>query len=269
MTTHDFSWQDLDVNITDAKAVRAALDTTPAKVVVNFAAFTNVGEAWKQRGDLQGTCYRVNVTGAQNLARACAERGKYLVHVSTDYVYPGDRQTPYQEEYPTRPVEWYGQTKAWGEAEVLTHHPDAAVFRIAAPFRADPHQKEDIVRKLVRQLREGTLPPMFSDTVVTPTFIDDFARAVARAVVIRPDGVYNVVGGTALSPARLAEEVAQAYGLDAGAIRTGSLADYLAGSDRPYAQFLNLSNQKAEQKLGITFSTLRAALSEIKCQQET
>lgn len=266
--TPNLQWHDLGVDITDLDAVRLAVDCTPAIAVINFAAFTNVGEAWKQRGDRQGSCYRTNVIGPQNLAIACAASDKYLLHVSTDYVYRGDQKKPYREDDSTGPVEWYGQTKCWGEGEVLTQNSNAAVFRIASPFRADSHHSEDIVRKFVRLLQSGTLPPMFEDTVITPTLIDDFALAVARAVVARPTGIYNVVGATALSPVQLAREVASAYRLDASGIRTGKLAEYLATSNRPYAQYLHLSNEKAEQALGITFSTLPAALAEVRRQQE-
>jgi len=267
-TVTSLRWQSLDADITNLDAVKRALDSTAATAVVNFAAFTNVSDAWKQQGDRQGECYHVNVIGPQHLAQACAERGKYLIHVSTDYVYAGDRQAPYREDDATVPVEWYGQTKAWGEIEVLNNHPEAAVFRIASPFHSEPHRSEDIVRKIVRQLRSGTLPPMFVDTVITPTFVDDFARAVARAAVVRPQGIYNVVGATATSPAQLANEVAAAYDLTGSAIKTGKLADYLARGSRPYAQYLNLSNEKVRQKLGVTFLTLPEALTEVRRQQE-
>jgi len=105
----ELGWESLAVDITDQAAVDTAIAATPATVIINLAAYTNVAGARQQSGDKDGSCYRINVHGAGNIARACASAGKHFVHVSTDYVFQGDRHGPYLEtDDGDARTDWYG-----------------------------------------------------------------------------------------------------------------------------------------------------------------
>jgi dTDP-4-dehydrorhamnose reductase len=267
-TTASLLWHDLATEITDAEAIDEAIAATNADTIVNYAAFSNVQAAWEQRGDIDGACYRVNVDGAQHVAASCRRHGKFLIHISTDYVYRGDRQEVYTEEDPTGPVEWYGQTKALSEEKVLGVDDRFAVFRIASPFQSSLHpKKEDLVTKIRRQLAEASLPPQFGDHIFHPTWVDDLGRAIINAERDKPSGIYNTVGSSALTPYETALEIATVYGLDPTAIAMGSLQDYLRTSERPYAQYLHLSNEKICRALGMKFADIRTALTIVREQQ--
>ncbi|WP_330266959.1 dTDP-4-dehydrorhamnose reductase [Streptomyces griseorubiginosus] len=103
------------LDLTDADAVRAALDEHRPAVVVNCAAWTAVDDAETREAE----ALAINGDGPRNLAEACARTGAVLLHVSTDYVFAGDAQEPYAEDAPTAPRSAYGRTKLAGEKAVL------------------------------------------------------------------------------------------------------------------------------------------------------
>ena len=126
-----------DLDITDPAAVQAALsafaqaatadDVTGRAMVINAAAYTAVDDA---ESDAE-TAYAVNEAGPTHLARSAAELGLGLIHVSTDYVFPGDGTRPYEVDDPTGPHSVYGASKLAGELGVLQAYPAAHVVRTA------------------------------------------------------------------------------------------------------------------------------------------
>ncbi|PZG01612.1 dTDP-4-dehydrorhamnose reductase [Micromonospora deserti] len=111
-----------DLDITDAAAVRAAV--TGHDVVLNAAAWTDVDAAEEQ----EEAATAVNGDGVAHLAQACADTGARLIHVSTDYVFPGNADQPYAENAPTAPVNAYGRSKLAGERAVTRLLPDAGMI---------------------------------------------------------------------------------------------------------------------------------------------
>ena len=103
--------------------------------MIHLAAFTDTNAAWSQRGDKSGLCYRLNVSGTKNIIRLCQKYGQYLIYVSTDFVFSGQKDGVYTEEDTPDPIEWYGQTKRWAESGFESILP-AAIIRLSYPFRA-------------------------------------------------------------------------------------------------------------------------------------
>src|SRR3990170_4281352 len=195
-----FSFQNLDlstgVDLTDKASVKNAMGKANGEVVVHLAAYTNVDEAHHQMGDKNGACYKVNVLGTRHVAQYAAERERYLIHISTDFVFDGKKRDPYTETDRPHPIEWYGQTKYWAEQEVQKAGGSFAILRIAFPFRTDYKLKPDLVRTILEKLKTGTLYPMFADQIITPTFVDDIAKALGTIIQKRPRGIYHVVGSS-------------------------------------------------------------------------
>ena len=103
-----------ELDITDEEAVRRAVCDGRIDVIVNCAAYTNVDRAEED----EATADRINRLAVGNLARAAAAADATLIHVSTDYVFSGDANRPYDETCETHPLGVYGRTKLAGEAEV-------------------------------------------------------------------------------------------------------------------------------------------------------
>lgn len=255
-------------DLTDAEAVREALARSDADGAIHLAAYTNVSEAHKQNGNKEGDCYRINVLGTQNIAEACASLGKYLIHFSTDFVFDGEKENLYTEEDKPSPMEWYGATKLWAEEEVRSFGEDWVILRIAYPFRAKFAPKKDVPRTIVEGFSKGRLHPMFTDQRITPTFIDDIARALGVFLDKRPLGIYHVVGSTVLSPYDLALRIAEIFGFDKNLVKPGSLEEYLKKDPRPRQRFLGLSNAKLKKDLGVKMGDIDTALKALKGQME-
>jgi dTDP-4-dehydrorhamnose reductase len=272
LLSDQFTFSDLSlesgVDITRFDSLEGKIKNSQAEVVLHLAAFTDVDQAWEQRGDEKGSCYQVNVIGTRNLAQLCAQYGKYLIHISTDYVFDGQNPPAggYTEEDKPHPLEWYGETKYLAEQEVEKSGAKFSLVRIAFPFRAKFGPKRDLVRTIIQKMREDRLPPMFTDQKITPTFIDDIAAGLAIFIQKRPEGIYHLVGSSILSPYELACEVAEIFSFDKEKIKKGSLAEFLKTNLRPRGFNIGLSNQRVKEKLGIKMKTTREALQIIKEQ---
>src|SRR5262249_8704032 len=149
-----------ELPIEDAAAVARALDGVDA--VINAAGFTHVDRA---EGEVDAA-YRANRDGPAVLARACAERGLPLVHVSSDPAFGGERDAPWREDDRTGPVNVYGASKLAGERAVLAAHPGALVVRTSWLFSATG---KSFVTAILRQARERPLLRVVADQHGCPT----------------------------------------------------------------------------------------------------
>lgn len=256
------------IDITDAKAVREAVGRSQSAACIHFAAFTDVDAANLESGDKDGPCHRVNVLGTQAVAQACADTGKYLIHISTDFVFDGANPPAggYTETDAPHPIEWYGQTKLWAEEAIQKFGAKYVIARITYPYRANFPAKLDLVRKIIAKLKDGTLPPMFTDHILTPTFIDDIAVVLKTFLDKQPTGIYHVVGSSHVSDYDIAITAAEVFQLGKSTIKRGSLVEFLKTAHRPYQKNLSTSHTKLTQEFGIHMSTLREGLEKMKQQ---
>jgi len=257
------------ISIIDPVALeKVFVDNPDAEAVLHLAAFTDTNAAWDQKGDKSGLCYQLNVNGTQNIVNLCQKYGKYLIHISTDYVFDGTKNGPYLEDDPTSALEWYGQTKAMAEKVVLDSAISASIVRLAFPYRAKYDTKTDIIRKIKFKLENGETLNLFDDQITTPTFVDDIARGLKVFFDQKPTGIYHLVGSSSQSPYEMALATAEVFNLDKSKIVATKLSDYLKTENaRPFAKNAALSNQKVKA-LGIQMKTLREGLEEMKKQIE-
>lgn len=256
------------VDITNSSTVLEALQSSSAPVVIHCAAFTDTAAAAAQAGNTDSSCYEVNVNGTKAVVEAAKATSKYLIHISTDYVFDGSQTTPYTEADTPKPIEWYGQTKYEAEQVVTKSGIPAVIIRIAFPYRFGYEAKADLLAKTLAGIRNKTLYPQFTDTLITPTFIDDIAHVLDLLIEQRPTGIFHVVGSTSLSNYDFAVRVAEAFHEDLTPIKPGSLTEFLQTSDRPYHRNLALSNEKLARELGYHMSTLEEGLAAIAVQQQ-
>lgn len=264
-----FNFVNLDLatntDITNQDQVKKALSNQESTTVIHMAAFTNVSQAYQETDDQDGLVYRVNVTGTKNIANACKEFGHYLIHISTDFVFDGQKDEPYTETDTPNPIEWYGKTKYKAEQEVISSGVTHSIVRTAFPFRSKYEPKLDLVRNMIEKLKTNSLYPMFSDQIITPTFADDLCLVLKEFITNKPKGIYHAVGSTSISPFKLAQKVSQAFNLTAD-IKEGSFKEFMKKDPRPRQQYLKISNQKLEKELGITMKTIDQALETLKTQ---
>ncbi|KFF58556.1 hypothetical protein JF66_17765, partial [Cryobacterium sp. MLB-32] len=157
-------------------------------------------------------------------------------------------------------TDWYGVTKR--DAEDLIKHADVgwAIVRVSFPYQRHSERKTDLVRRIAEQLRTGTITPMFRDQVITPTFTDDAVGILAEVARTGANGVFHAVGPEWLSPHDVGVRVAQSLGLDATAVPSSSLQDYIAQGGRPFPKSLRMSRAATGSALNQPVHSLNDAL---------
>ncbi len=247
--TIDLSNTEKPVDITQLEQVKKAVSDSNAQAIIHCAAFTNVSEAWKQENNQLGTAYQVNVIGTKNVVQAATETKKHLIHISTPYIFDGSLDGLYSELQPASPIEWYGYTKAEAEQVITGSSASWTIFRIDQPFRSLPFSRPDTVRRIVTGLQTDTLPPQFIDHTFGPTFLDDFSHVLQWAAKEHVKGIFNATSGEQWTDFAFAEVVKSIFALP-GTVHEGTLATYLAQSNRPYQKNTAMSTEKLRRAYG-------------------
>lgn len=253
----DFDLRDLD------NVKRHILKANPG-VIINFAAYTNVGEAEKQKGDKNGDCYKINVDGVRNLLSVAGPK-VHFIHISTDMVFPGSRQDPgpYAEDHipETNPdkLTWYGFTKAEGEKEVLKvlGKEVPTILRLIYPVRAHYGLKLDYLRKPLALFDEGKLYPMFNDQQVSIAFVDEIAKALEKTIDGGERGIFHASSRDTTTPYELVSYMIEKVRGKKDVVKSASLKEFLKTVDNPvrYPEFGGLKVENTEKRLKMKFST--------------
>lgn len=264
---------EIELDITDEKIVNDffEIEKDNFDTVLNFAGFTNVDAAEKERGDEDGFCYKLNVKGVENLAKASLKYNKFLVQISTDFVFNGtpDYPGPYSEKSlpPNRLTEkmgWYGWTKNRSEFVVCDSGCKYAVVRIAYPFCADSYNlKLDYAKNYLKLFDEGKLFPIFTDQILTPLLIDDLTPSLEKIIEIKEDGIYHVVSSDATTPFEFVSYLLEKARGVTNVVQKGSMEEFLKVEGRtPRSRLGGLKTEITQEKLGIKFKTWREMVDE-------
>ncbi|WP_036567996.1 dTDP-4-dehydrorhamnose reductase [Nocardia sp. BMG51109] len=218
-----------DLDITDPAAVRAAL--RPGDVVLNCAAYTAVDAAESD----PATAFAGNETGPAVLAEACAAVGAGLVHVSTDYVFDGTADRPYEPADPTGPTSVYGRSKLAGERAVRRLAPAAHIVRTAWVYTGD---HGDFVATMRRLERTRDTVTVVDDQIGSPTFAPDLAAGLLELVSRSAAGaalppILHATNGGRASWFEVARAVFAGVGADPARVRPCTSDEYPSPVRRP------------------------------------
>lgn len=250
-------WQALD--IADHAAVADALSAAHPSVVINSAAMTNVDACETRRDE----ALAANASGPRHLAEVCVRLGARLVHVSTDYVFPGDEQQPgpYVEDAPVRPVNYYGWTKLQGEraiAETCDGRIPWLVARTALVYGYVPGGRTNFITWLAGELRAGRRVKIVHDQINTPTLADDLANALLHLARRDSQGIIHVAGPDLVTRDAWARTIAAYYALDEGLIDVLSTAELKQPAQRPLRSGLRTS--RSQDLTGVTLRGITGGL---------
>lgn len=201
--------QTLDVTSANDVA-RAVAESAPA-VIVNCASFNDVDGAESQPVE----ALEVNAFAVRNLARAAADAGATLVHYSTDFVFDGRATEPYTEDVPPAPAGVYAASKLLGEWFAL-EAPGAFVLRVESLFGSPPgwSGRRGSFDGVVDGLRAGREVKVFTDRVVSPSYMPDIAAATEHLVNAgAAPGIYHCVNTGHATWAAVAAEAARVLGV--------------------------------------------------------
>jgi dTDP-4-dehydrorhamnose reductase len=255
------------VDITNKDQVKSYFEKSDASWVFHFAAYTNVQEAEKQQElKEKSIAWKINVEATETIIANCKLYKKKLLYVDTDYAFDGTKKEYTEIDVPN-PLGWYAKTKFEGAKRALALGKESLVIRIANPYRAHPVGKTDFVHKMLERLMNGQEIIAPKDQIFVPTYVDDIAYAIQKLVSHHADGLYHVVGSTALSPFAAANEIADVFGCDAKNIHATSFHEMF--HDRaPAPQYANLKNDKITS-LGVVMKSFHDGLVEVKSLEGT
>jgi len=172
----DISGLDLpDFDVTEPSAVKKAVHQTGVSLVINASAYTAVDKAESE----PELAFAVNRDGPAYLAASCAEIGIPLIHISTDYVFDGNKKGLYLETESVSPLGIYGKSKAAGETEVRNHLKEHIIIRTAWLYGIHGN---NFAKTMLRLGKEKEVVHVVTDQYGCPTYAADLAEAILTIV---------------------------------------------------------------------------------------
>ena len=254
---------EFELNLADPDSVEAVFSSGAWSAVINAGAYTAVDRA---ESDI-ATAWRVNALGPAMLAEATAKAGVPLIHISTDYVFSGDKPGFYVESDPVAPLGVYGASKEGGEQAVRTGNPRHVILRTA--WLVSPHGA-NFVKTMLRLGAERPVLRVVDDQRGCPTSATDLAQALATiterlvADAEAPTGDYHFVNDGEASWCEFARaifEAAATHGQAAPVVEAITAADYPTPARRPANS--RLSTAKIRRDFGVAPRPWREAMEEI------
>jgi dTDP-4-dehydrorhamnose reductase len=181
-----------EIDITDSEMLTQIFSDLKPSIVINAAAYTAVDLAETQKD----ICYAVNSAGPANLTQLCDKYNARLIHISTDYVFDGKGNTPYQEDDPVSPVNVYGHSKAEGESAVIAGSGKHLVLRTSWLYG---RYGKNFVKTMLRMGQEKKVIKVVNDQYGCPTCAYDLAKVIiiiAQQLESKSDkwGIYQYCG---------------------------------------------------------------------------
>jgi dTDP-4-dehydrorhamnose reductase len=218
-----------DLDITQSSRVTEAIEKLAPTVVINCAAWTDVDGAESHEIDAS----RVNSDGPENLAVAAKLCNSKLIHVSTDYVFSGEAQAPWQIEDEIDPQSAYGRTKAQGEGHVLAIHPENS-FIVRTAWLYSPWGKNFAKTMTKLALKGDSEVRVVNDQVGQPTSASDLAKQLVKlGLSTSPAGIYHGTNSGQATWFEFAQEIFKLSGADVGRVTPVSSSEYPRPAKRP------------------------------------
>jgi len=234
-----------DLDILDPVRTAQRLGAAAPDWVINAAALTNVD--WCESNDIKA--FQVNALGARHVARSTPASSR-LVQVSTDYVFDGQKKTPYEEYDTPGPLNVYGITKLAGEHYVQATHPRHYILRTSGLYgtHASWGKKKNFVEAILSLVEEKDEIQVVCDETLTPTFTEDLAKQIGVLIESEPPpGIYHATNAGECSWYEFARAALELSG-KRGRIERTTAAEWNAPARRPAYSVLE---NAALKRLGI------------------
>ena len=230
-----------ELDITDSKAVLEFVADNKISVIVNCAAYTNVDKA----EDDERTAEAINTTAVRNLAEAAKSHNATLFHISTDYVFGTDGNTPRTEEMAVNPLGAYGRTKLNGERAIAEVGCKALIFRTAWLYSEFGN---NFLKTMLRLTAERSEINVVFDQVGTPTYAADLAvlifSIIEYGIYQGNEGIYHFSNEGVCSWYDFAKEIAAAAGQTQCQINPCHSSEFASKVCRPPYSVLDKSKVK-------------------------
>ncbi|AEF95735.1 dTDP-4-dehydrorhamnose reductase [Methanotorris igneus] len=245
------------VDITNENKIKETIKKINPDFVVNTAAMTNV-DLCETEKDL---AYKINALGVKYIGEICKEITCSLCHISTDYVFDGEKGN-YVEEDEINPINYYGYTKAEGERLLRELDYDLiSIVRISVPYCISP-VKTNFFMWVLEKLRNNEVVNAVIDQWNTPTYVNELVEGIVKIYENDFNGLLHFGGGEKVSRYEFALKVAEIFGFDKSLIKPTKSSKLGWKAKRPKDTSLN--SKKVEKLLKIELKDIGSALKELK-----
>ncbi|MCW4033595.1 MAG: dTDP-4-dehydrorhamnose reductase [Candidatus Bathyarchaeota archaeon] len=229
--------QPVKLDITDKKLVSKIISDIKPDTIIHSAALTNVDECEKNKKLAE----EMNVLGTRSIAKAAKDNDAHLSYVSTDYVFDGLKGM-YKEEDITNPVNFYGESKLYGEKEIEEINEEFLIARTSVIYGARPASgKINFALWLFESLKKNQVVQVLTDQFISPTLNTNLAKIILEATERRLNGIYHMAGATKASRFEFAVKLAEIFSLDKSLIKKSCISDMDWIAKRPKDSSLDVS----------------------------
>lgn len=215
-----------EIDLTDKQSVEKTLSNLSYDLLLHCAGYTNVDKAETDREQAR----LLNVEATRYLFKETQKQQKKFIYISTDFVFDGTADR-YDELSKPNPIGYYGQTKFEGEEVVKDR---AMIVRISYPYRAAYDKRGDFFRTIKSLIEQGKTISGITDSIITPTYIDDIAYGLKYLMENFSPEIFHLVGGDSLSPHDAFAAVAEVFHLDSSLIAKITYDEFFKGkAQRP------------------------------------
>lgn len=225
------------MDITDGASVEKIFKETKVDAVVHCAAYTSVDAA----EDNKGLCMKVNVEGTKNIAKACKKIDAKMIYISTDYVFNGEGEKPWEPEDECAPLNVYGRSKYEGELAVEKYLDKYFIVRIAWVFGING---KNFVKTMLNLGETKDEINVVNDQFGSPTYTYDLARLLVDMLESEKYGKYHATNEGVCTWYEFAKEIFRQAGLDMK-INPVSSNEFPSKAKRPYNS--RMSKDKLEK----------------------
>ena len=216
-----------EMDITDAAACEQVITEAKADAVIHCAAYTAVDAA----EDNEDLCRKVNAEGTRNIAEVCRKLDIKMMYFSTDYVFNGQGERPWEPDDPREPLNVYGQTKYEGELAVQELLEKYFIVRIAWVFGVNG---KNFIKTMLRLGKERGAVSVVDDQIGSPTYTYDLARLVVDMIQTDRYGIYHATNEGLCSWYEFACQIFKAAGMNQVKVTPVDSTAFPAKAKRPH-----------------------------------
>jgi dTDP-4-dehydrorhamnose reductase len=245
------------MDIAEKEQVQEVFKSMKPNVVVHAATLTDVDKCELNKE----LAWKVNVEGTKNIVEAAKNAGAFLIYISTDYVFSGEKGQ-YKETDKPDPVNYYGLTKLKAE-EIVQTQDEYFIARPSVIYGSTPAAgKVNFALWLIEALRKGERVKIVTDQWNTPTLNTNLAEMTLEVIERRLTGTYHLCGATRVSRLEFAALIADAFGLNKSLIDSVLSSQFTWPAKRPMDSSLDTS--KAQKMLQSKPLEIGQALKQLK-----
>lgn len=235
-----------DVDLLDKVGLLRILSEIIPEVIIHTAAMTNVDACELQ----QEECDQMNIEVVANILGYCENKDVYLVHLSTDFIFDGEKGSIYKEEDVARPVNYYGLSKLKSELMIQESKVTHAILRTVLVYGlVDRNDRSNIVLWVKNSLENNKEIRVVTDQLRMPTYAEDLAEACWLALESRAKGVFNVSSNELMSIYEIALAIADVFSLDKKLIHPVATSALSLPAKRPLSTGFDLNKSISEINL--------------------